>query len=73
MLSVAKHLSWIRVAFDSVLFSYPFVILNVAFFFKGDRGLNCEAAPYPPLTPNPCTLFFLASKTESKAALRELR
>ena len=42
MLSEAKHL---------------FAIPNVLSFVKGDRGLNCEAAPYPPLTPNPCTLF----------------
>ena len=59
--------------FRFCLFSYFLAILNVAFFFKGDRGTTCEASPYPPLTPNPCTLFFLASKTESKAALRELR
>ena len=49
------------------------MILFLAFFFKGDRGLNCEAAPYPPLTPNPCTLFFLVGKIRTKAALRELR
>ena len=42
MLSEAKHL---------------FAIPNVVNFVKGDRGLNCEAAPYPHLTPNPCTLF----------------
>ena len=42
MLSEAKHL---------------FAILIFVYFVKGDRGLNCEAAPYPPLTPNPCTLF----------------
>ena len=42
MLSEAKHL---------------FAIPNMVNFVKGDRGLNCEAAPYPPLTPNPCTLL----------------
>ena len=38
-------------------FSSLSMILRLSFFFKGDRGLNCEAAPYPPLTPNPCTLL----------------
>ena len=72
MLSEAKHSFRFHAFCFSLVFIF-FAILNVAFFFKGDRGLNCEAAPYPPLTPNPCTLFFLVGKTKTKAALRELR
>ena len=50
MLSEAKHLFWIPSRFDSVLLSSFFVILFLAFFFKGDRGATCEAPPLSPLT-----------------------
>ena len=49
-------------------------MLFLAFFFKGDRGLNCEAAPYPPLTPQPLhALQLIVLRTDYVNAPQRMR